>query len=346
MILYDLRNCIKLSDFGIEIPVSPDKTGKILDYLFNHPVLSNFIDNLTINKIDENITREDLLRVHSREYTDRLFSDGLEQEIIRAYELIDNNGNYRRYNPQNAVLPLASLFSNQLKKVAGTLQCCKIALKTGFCLYFGGGSHHAKKDYGEGFCILNDIVIAIRNLQANKLVNRVWVIDVDAHKGDGTAALTYGDDSVRTLSIHMARGWPLDSDMYKSGELNPSFIPSDIDIPVLSGEEDRYSEKLREGLNKIQSFSVPQLAVIVLGADPYEKDELPSTTGLKLSLPQMKERDLLIYEFFKTRKVPQAYLMAGGYGIDSWRVYAQFLEYVLLDQNSYNKNNRTNKIKV
>jgi len=76
----------------------------------------------------------------------------------------------------------------------------------------------------------------------------------------------------------------------------------------------------------------PDLAVVVSGADPYEKDELPSTQPLKLSLAQLKERDLLIYEFLQQRKIPKAYLMAGGYGEHSWEVYAQFLEWVLVNR--------------
>ena len=192
--------------------------------------------------------------------------------------------------------------------------------------------HHAQRDYGAGFCLLNDIVIAIRKLQAETLIQTAWVIDVDAHKGDGTATLTHGDDSTTTLSIHMAHGWPLDGVPYDStGKRNPSFIPSDVDIPIAAGEDHLYVSKLKEGLGKLGGLSTPDLAVVVSGADPYEKDELPSTADLKLSLEQMKQRDLLVYQFLKDRDIPRAYLMAGGYGEDCWKIYAQFLEWALLD---------------
>jgi acetoin utilization deacetylase AcuC-like enzyme len=95
------------------------------------------------------------------------------------------------------------------------------------------------------------------------------------------------------------------------------------------GEDHLYVSRLREGLTKLDSFSRPDLAVVVSGVDPYEKDELPSTGDLKLSLEQMMQRDLLVYEFLKERKIPRAYLMAGGYGESSWQVYAQFLEWAL-----------------
>ena len=332
MILYDGSHKISLMDFGIEIPISDNKRSKTLEYLEQNPIIQKKLNSFSVIKVDERLTRMDLLRAHSPRYVDRLFSEGLEQEIIRTYELIDEKGNYNRYNPQNAKLPLAALFNNQLEKAAGSLQCCNIALDKGFCFYFGGGNHHAKKDYGEGFCLVNDVVISIRRLQDEKKIETAWVIDVDAHKGDGTAALTHDDNTIKTLSIHMAKGWPLDGEQYKDGELNPSFIPSDIDIPIDSGEEHLYLERLEEGLHKLNTLGKPQIAVVVMGVDPYEKDELASTKGLNLTLEQMKKRDLLIYNFLKKQNVPQAHLMAGGYGVNSWRVYSQFLEHVLLEE--------------
>ena len=130
----------------------------------------------------------------------------------------------------------------------------------------------------------------------------------------------------------MAHGWPLDGAEYDSaGHLNPSFIASDIDIPMARGEDHLYVARLEEGLNKLASFPKPDLAVVVCGSDPYEKDELPSTGDLKLSLEQLKARDRLVYRFLKDRGIPGAFVMAGGYGENSWQVYTQFLEWALLD---------------
>lgn len=332
MIIYDFSQNTSLIDYGIEIPITYDRVIKTIEYLIEHPVIGRYFDDFAIKEVSEKVSKDDLLRVHSQDYVGRLFSDKLENEIIRSYELVDSNGNYCRYNPQNAILPLCKLFENEMKRVSGTLQCCKTALDKGFSFYFGGGSHHAQREYGEGFCILNDIVIALRNLQANHLIKNAWIIDVDAHKGDGTAALTCGDGSITALSVHMAHGWPLDTDMYIDGKLNPSFIPSDIDIPVSAGEEGIYISKLEEGLSRLALYPLPQIAVVVSGVDPYEKDELPSTRELNLSLEQMEERDLLIYNFLKERKIPQATLMAGGYGDEGWNVHARFLEHVLSER--------------
>ena len=324
MLLYDLENKFYLFDFGIKIPIMEDKIFKTIEYLRQFPAF----EEASIPKISDTLTREDLERVHSKEYVERLFSTGIEAEIIKIFELVDAEGNYHRYNPEDGKFPLKFIFNQELIKAAGSFQCTKVALEKGFCFYFGGGAHHAKNGYGEGFCMINDIVIAIKRLQSENRIKEAWVIDVDAHKGDGTAALTQEDDSIKTLSIHMAHGWPLDGQEFINGEMNPSFLPSDVEIPIEVKEENVYIQKLKEGLLKLETLSKPQLAVIVLGADPYEKDELLSTSLIKLTLEQMMERDILIYEFLKARNIPQAYLMAGGYGSECWQVYAQFLEYV------------------
>ena len=193
--------------------------------------------------------------------------------------------------------------------------------------------HHAQLDFGNGFCLLNDVVIALRKLQSEGRIRTAWVIDVDAHKGDGTAALTHGDDTITTLSIHMARGWPLDGNpVLPDGRPHPSFIPSDIDIPIAAGEENDYNAALLEGLYRLDAGQRPELAVVVSGADPYAKDELPSTRELRLSLAQMEARDRLVYRFLKDRRIPHAGLMAGGYGDSAWEIYSRFLTWALLDR--------------
>ena len=230
MILYDENLNEGLLEFGIEIPVLASRAVKTFEFLKSHKILGPQIDRWHIAKIDEQISREDLLRAHSPAYVEKLYSSGLEKEIIRTFELIDEQGNYYRYNPANASLPLTRLFDRTVTTVGSTAQCCRVALEKKFCFALRGGMHHGHFNFGHGFCMLNDLVIAIRKLQAENRIRTAWVIDVDAHKGDGTAALTHGDDSITTLSIHMAHGWPLDGAEYdEAGNLNPSFIASDID---------------------------------------------------------------------------------------------------------------------
>jgi len=330
MVIYSAEDRLELQEFGIQIPVYDSRASRTFERLLRHPVLGPHRAEWHLQHTGEPILREDLLRAHSPEYVARLYSGALEQEIIRAFELLDEEGRPYRYDPASARRPLRGLLDQALHMVSGTCQCCRQALAGGFCYYFGGGTHHAQRDAGKGFCLLNDTVIALRKLQARGEVRNAWVIDLDAHKGDGTAAITQGDPSIRTLSIHMARGWPLDQPEFdEQGRLNPSFTPSDVDLPVGAGEEERYLSLLAEGLERLAGLSVPDLAVVVDGADPYEHDELPSTSLLRLSLAQLRERDLLVYDFLQLRGLPSAWLMSGGYGERSWEVYAQFLEEVL-----------------
>lgn len=330
MILYDPRIPASLIEFGIQIPLRDSRSTRTLQALLDDRKLKPLQRHWHQDRIVETITREDLLRVHSAGYVKRLYSAALEQELIATFELIDAAGKYYRYTPETATRPLTDLFERILTKNAGTIQAARLALQHGFCFSFTGGAHHAQHDFGNGFCLINDVVIAPRKLQFEKLVRLVWIIDVDAHKGDGTAALTAGDDSIRTLSIHMADGWPLDGPaVLADGTANPSFIPSDIDIPIASGEEAYYLQRLGAGLGKLAEGDKADLAIVVCGADPYEKDELPSTAPLKLSLEQMFARDQLVYNWLHERNIPAVFLMAGGYGDEVWRVYAQFLLWTL-----------------
>jgi len=336
MIIYTEGGYVGLLEYGIQIPVLSSRAQKTFECLMSDPDLARREAEWHLRHQGTVITREDLLRVHSPQYVDRLFSEGLEEEIIRTYELRDSGGRPHRYRPETATKPLTQLLQRTLYNISGTYQCGSVALERGFCYLFGGGQHHAHRDYGKGFCLLNDIVVALRKLQAERAIRTAWVIDVDAHKGDGTAALTAGDDSIRTLSVHMARGWPLDeAPVDDHGQPNPSFIPSDIDVPIDSGEEPFYNSRLAEALERLAALPLPggaaraDLAVVVAGADAYEADELPSARLLRLSRVQMLERDQQIYRFLERCSVPGAFLMSGGYGPHSWEVFAQFLEWVL-----------------
>ena len=332
MILYDPNQPVSLLEFGIQIPIRDSRAIKTMESICADAKLRACKQQWHVDHITETLARQDLLRVHTPSYVDRLFSADLAEEITGTYELIASDGSYYRYAPEQAQQPLSNLFDRIQVKAAGSVQCGRLALTHGFCFYFAGGMHHAHGDHGSGFCLINDIVIAARKLQAEKLVHKVWIIDVDVHKGDGTAAITSGDETIRTLSIHMAKGWPLDgAPILANNQPNPVFIPSDIDIPIQSGEEAVYVQRLGEGLAWLAGFESADLAIVVCGADPYEKDELPSTQWLNLNLKQMLKRDRLVFNFLKAHRIPGAYLMAGGYGDKVWQVYSQFLLWALKD---------------
>ena len=333
MVLYRPSRGVPLSDFGITIPSAPDKARRVLEVLRNHEIIGPLEDRWLVGDDGIEVTKEDIMRIHSPEYVERLFSDKLDEVLIQVFELIDKDGKYHRYDPSKAKRPLSGLFDRSLKGLAGTYQACRMGVSEGFCFYFSGGGHHAHQDFGHGFCVLNDILIALHRMQAENLAKMIWIIDVDVHKGDGVAAITKDDPSIVTLSAHMARGWPLDIPEYdEKGNRHPSYTPSDIDIPIESGEEHLYNPRLKEALETLDGYPRPDLAFVQLGADPYEKDELPSTALMKLTLDQINERNRIIYEFLEDRKIPSTYIMSGGYGRYAWEAYPDFLIRSLLDR--------------
>ena len=323
MIFYNPDFDFRFSEYGIEIPVVDDRASSVFESIKkDNPELAYFNP-----KLIPEITKSDLLLVHDKDFVDRLFGDydQLEQEIISCYELVDANGTYHRYNPKNAKKKFTHALDIILKQVGVTYYSTKHALKNGFSFFLGGGMHHAMSFGGRGFCLVNDIVITLRKLQAENLIKTAWVIDVDVHKGDGTAELTARDSSIVTMSVHMKEGWPLDSGSVKA----PWFIPSDIDVGIDVGEEAHYLDRLKVSLNELElKYPRPDVVIIVDGADPYEYDELPSSSKIQLTREQLLERDVILYNFFLERKIPQSYLMAGGYGKRSWEIYSQFLKFV------------------
>ncbi len=326
MVLFDADALLDFPRYGIQIPALDSRKTRTLAALKSHPLLRNREAEWLISHIDERLGADDLQRVHSPEYTAGFFDGRVVERFKAAYELVNPDGSYNRFDPDNAERPLEKMLPYLLKMQAGTYQGALIGLKTGFCQYLGGGAHHGHVNFGHGFCPLNDTAIAVRRLQAEGRVKRVWVIDVDAHKGDGTAAIFSGDDSVVTLSIHMANGWPLDGSLPPG---HPSYIPSDFDIAVAAGEENEYLSRLETALDKLSETGVADFAVVLAGVDPWEHDELPSTSLLKLSSDQMACRDNLVYRFLEEKGLPSLWLTAGGYGKESWRMHTQFLSEVL-----------------
>ncbi|MDR1374788.1 MAG: histone deacetylase [Treponema sp.] len=402
MILHDPSLNAVFRDYGIMLPIAPDRPSRILEHLtrtassgagkdilsaFPGPVLDTAGAQMALGlPPGPAVNRHDLERVHQKEFIAGLYGDGPEdggpvKALLNAYELIDAEGRPRRYEPERAVKPLSALFKTILAQVGGTYLACRLALTDqaltaggpGFCYYLGGGMHHARYDSGAGFCLINDIVTAARRLQAEGRARLIWIIDVDVHKGDGTAELirfarkrgelgvaglpeqagkAAAAAEILNLSIHMARGWPLDPEtMEQSRPDRAPRIPADVEIPIEAGEEDRYIPALRQGFGRLESLSAawaantggcdtaingigcgggghfprPDLAIVVDGADPYEHDGLPSGGLLKLTLEQCLERDRLIYSFLQARGIPSAWIMAGGYGERAWEPAAEFL---------------------
>jgi acetoin utilization deacetylase AcuC-like enzyme len=355
MLLYDSLLEMNMSDYGISIPMDKSRSAAVLAALRERGAFAptrGLRETAALLGLEyPAVGRKDLERAHDPGYIARLYDDpphtkGCEGIIVDTYQLVKEDGSYYRYDPAKAVKPLTGLFDTLLHRVGGTYLACRAALARkgerpyeDFCFYFGGGMHHARYDRGSGFCPLNDPVIAVRKLQDEGAVSLVWIVDVDAHKGDGSAELARfcrdrgeifrGGPDIITLSAHMARGWPLDAESLAAAEPGRApLIDSDIDIPVASGEEPLYCRMLAEGLAELERLSDgrrPDFVLVVDGADVYEKDGLPSAEPIKLSLEQCLERDRLIFSFIRERGLPSAWLMAGGYGPRAWEPTANFL---------------------
>ena len=198
-------------------------------------------------------------------------------------------------------------FSSELRDAmwlcaGGTLLTAALALERGVAVHLGGGFHHAFPDHGEGFCLVNDVAVAIGVLRRDNLVDRVLVIDLDVHHGNGTAAIFADEEAVFTFSMHQEQNYPA---------VKP---PGDLDIGLEDGTDDvTYLRKLETHLPDIISDHRPDIAFYLAGADPYIQDQLG---GLNLSIEGLKKRDELVFDYLRGAVVPVAVTLAGGYAVN------------------------------
>ena len=305
----------ELTDWGISVPLLKSRSLQISRSLAKSKI--GFLRDYLISK-------EDLIHAgHHKKFIEDVFSnnDELVDPILKeTYELVNQDGTYHRYNPENQKKRFHELFMCQLVEASNSYQCAKKAIiDRAQIFYLSGGMHHAMSHGGRGFCLFNDAVVAIRKLQKQGDISRAWVIDVDVHKGDGTAQMTEGDDSIITFSAHMKHGWPMDQ-----GD-GPWMIPSNLDVAIAEGENHQYLIKLREGLFRLkEEFDSPDFIFVNLGGDPYEKDVLKSAELIQLSREEMLQRNEMVYRFAREMSVPVLWTMGGGYGEHSYETYVDF----------------------
>jgi acetoin utilization deacetylase AcuC-like enzyme len=181
----------------------------------------------------------------------------------------------------------------------GSILAGKLALGHGLAVHLGGGFHHAFPDHGEGFCLINDVAVALRVLRREGAVARAVVIDCDLHQGNGTAAVFRDEPEVFTFSIHQENNYPA----WKP--------PSDLDIGLPDGAGDEeYLALLERHVPEILESQRPELAFYLAGADPYREDQLG---GLNLTLDGLRRRDEMIFRLLGAAGVPGAVVLAGGY---------------------------------
>jgi acetoin utilization deacetylase AcuC-like enzyme len=229
---------------------------------------------------------EEILRVHTVEYLQKLRDGVLSEKEGRRLGL--------PWSP--------ALLERSRRSAGGTIAACRTALAEGVAMNLAGGTHHAYPDHGEGFCVFNDVAIAIRALQAEGLIEHAAILDCDVHQGNGTAAIFADDPTVFTFSVHGANNFPLHKEK------------SDLDLELPDGaDDDDYLEAVEYGLGRSLSLSRPSLAIYLAGADPFEGDTLGR---LKVSKGGLAARDRLVFDHCRHAGVPVAIVLGGGYAKD------------------------------
>ena len=232
-------------------------------------------------------TRDELLTlVHCPDYIRRFRENRMTQREMRRVGL-----------PWSEALARRTLIAP-----SGTLLAARYALSHGIACHLAGGTHHAHRDFGSGFCIVNDLAMTARALLEGARVQRILILDCDVHQGDGTARLLAGEPRAFTCSIHCARNFPL------------SRARSDLDVEVPAGIRDEaYLEKVSNTLRELLNRVRPELVLYDAGVDVHEHDPLGHAN---ITLEGIARRDRLVLEGCRERNIPVATVIGGGYDDD------------------------------
>lgn len=228
----------------------------------------------------------DVLRCHTQEYLNNLKSLSITPKAQRK-----------------TGFPLSQeLVDRELIIAQGTIDGCHYALENGIAMNIAGGTHHAYTDHGEAFCLLNDQAIAARYLQANGLAQKIVIIDLDVHQGNGTAAIFKGDDTVFTFSMHGKANYPFKKEI------------SDLDIALETNTGDKdYLHTLKEVLPQLIQEQQPDFIFYLCGVDILASDKLGK---LGCTIEGSKERDRFVLHTCKDFNIPVQCSMGGGYSPD------------------------------
>jgi len=229
------------------------------------------------------ISEERVLRIHTREYLDKLLTQNLNKKEERA-----------------TGFPLSDkLVKRELIITQGTIQAIDHSIENGVSANIAGGTHHAYRDRGEGFCLLNDIAVGSAYAMTELGLNQILVVDLDVHQGNGTAKIFENDPQVFTFSMHGAKNYPLRKER------------SDLDIGLPDGTKDEdYLAILKNTLPDLITELNPELIFFQSGVDVLESDKLGR---LALTIEGCKQRDRIVFEETKKRGIPIVFNMGGGY---------------------------------
>jgi acetoin utilization deacetylase AcuC-like enzyme len=224
-----------------------------------------------------------MIRVHAPTYIHRLQNGELSAKEIRRVGL-----------PWSPEIVRRAQYS-----AGATVEACRAAVAEGIAVNLGGGTHHAFSDHGQGYCWLNDSVIASRAMQSERLAGNILIIDCDVHQGNGTAAIVKNDSTIFTLSVHGQNNFPYHKET------------SDLDIALADGTDDAaYLDAIEKGLAACRQNFKADLAIYLAGADPYADDRFGRLAITKEGLAQ---RDHLVLRHLINAGLPTAVTMAGGY---------------------------------
>lgn len=227
-------------------------------------------------------TRDNLLVVHDASYVDAVFEGRLDAAMVRRIGLPWSEALVRR----------------SLTTVGGSLAAAREALLTGISGQLAGGTHHAHRDFGSGFCVFNDLAVATRVLLAEGAVERIAIVDLDVHQGDGTAAILAEEPRAFTLSVQGQKNFPFRR------------MVSSLDIELPDGTGDAaYLEALTPAVERVVAFR-PDLVLYLSGADALAADRLGR---LSLTHEGLMTRDRIVFETFRQRGVPVSIAVGGGY---------------------------------
>ncbi len=252
-------------------------------FLLRMRIIEELCDQSIELRVPEPASDEAILRAHDPNYVRRLLNGELSDKEIRRVGL-----------PWSAEIVKRTRYS-----VGGTIAACRAALEEGVAVNLGGGTHHAFRDHGQGYCWLNDTAIAVRAMQAEGLVRQVLIIDCDVHQGNGTAAILKDDATIFTFSIHGKNNFPYQKEK------------SDLDVELEDGADDAaYLAALDKGIiRSLDNFSA-DLVIYLAGADPYQEDRFGR---LALTKEGLAQRDRLVLRHCYEAGLPAAVTMAGGY---------------------------------
>ncbi len=271
------------------------------DSIYVHPLPKNH--RFPMEKYD--LLPRQLLHEGTIDLNDIIVPKPISQDLINAIHCKDYLNDLQalkisaKQQRQSGFVHSAQLIQRELTIMEGTRMVAESALKGSISFNIAGGTHHSFFNRGEGFCLLNDQVIAANWLLNNTEVQQILIIDLDVHQGNGTAAMCNGDERIFTFSMHGKNNYPLHKEK------------SNTDVELENGTKDQeYLSKLKTELNAIGNTLKPDFIFYQCGVDVLETDKLGK---LSLSMNGCKKRDEIVFDFSKQLNVPITCTMGGGY---------------------------------